>query len=47
MRGRAVAPCIDTAISKTVNVPADYPYAHFKDLYLQAWQAAGQPHHLR
>ncbi len=23
----AVAPCIDTAISKTVNVPADYPYA--------------------
>ena len=35
----AVAPCIDTAISKTVNVPADYPYADFKDLYLQAWQA--------
>ena len=35
----AVAPCIDTAISKTVNVPADYPYADFKDLYLQAWRA--------
>ena len=35
----AVAPCIDTAISKTVNVPADYPYSDFKDLYLQAWQA--------
>lgn len=35
----AVAPCIDTAISKTVNVPADYPYADFQDLYLQAWQA--------
>ncbi|WP_435870097.1 adenosylcobalamin-dependent ribonucleoside-diphosphate reductase [Eleftheria terrae] len=33
----AVAPCIDTAISKTVNVPADYPYADFQDLYLQAW----------
>ncbi len=33
----AVAPCIDTAISKTVNVPADYPYAQFQDLYLQAW----------
>ncbi|MDP3700067.1 MAG: LAGLIDADG family homing endonuclease [Hylemonella sp.] len=35
----AVAPMIDTAISKTVNVPADYPYAEFQDLYLQAWQA--------
>jgi ribonucleoside-diphosphate reductase alpha chain len=35
----AVAPCIDTAISKTVNVPADYPYADFQDLYLQAWES--------
>ncbi|MBP6336301.1 MAG: ribonucleoside-diphosphate reductase, adenosylcobalamin-dependent, partial [Vitreoscilla sp.] len=35
----AVAPCIDTAISKTVNVPADYPYADFQDLYLTAWQS--------
>ncbi|WP_374365207.1 adenosylcobalamin-dependent ribonucleoside-diphosphate reductase [Piscinibacter sp.] len=35
----AVAPCIDTAISKTVNVPVDYPYEHFKDLYLWAWKA--------
>jgi len=35
----AVAPCIDTAISKTVNVPADYPYADFQDLYLRAWQS--------
>ncbi len=35
----AVAPYIDTAISKTVNVPADYPYADFQDLYLQAWQS--------
>ncbi|MBK9440037.1 MAG: adenosylcobalamin-dependent ribonucleoside-diphosphate reductase [Comamonadaceae bacterium] len=33
----AVAPCIDTAISKTVNVPADYPYEDFQDLYTQAW----------
>ena len=33
----AVAPYIDTAISKTVNVPADYPYADFQDLYMQAW----------
>jgi ribonucleoside-diphosphate reductase alpha chain len=35
----AVAPYIDTAISKTVNVPADYPYADFQDLYMQAWQS--------
>ncbi len=35
----AVAPCVDTSISKTVNVPADYPYAEFQDLYLQAWRA--------
>ncbi len=34
----AVAPFIDTAISKTVNVPADYPYAEFQNLYMQAWQ---------
>ncbi|MBL8328610.1 MAG: adenosylcobalamin-dependent ribonucleoside-diphosphate reductase [Rubrivivax sp.] len=35
----AVAPCIDTAISKTVNVPADYPYEDFQDLYRQAWRS--------
>lgn len=35
----AVQPFIDTAISKTVNVPADYPYDDFKGLYLQAWRA--------
>jgi len=35
----AVAPYIDTAISKTVNVAADYPYAEFQDLYLDAWRA--------
>jgi len=35
----AVQPFVDTSISKTVNVPADYPYADFKNLYLQAWQA--------
>jgi ribonucleoside-diphosphate reductase alpha chain len=33
----AVQPFVDTAISKTVNVPADYPYEDFKGLYLQAW----------
>ncbi|MGZ5724198.1 MAG: adenosylcobalamin-dependent ribonucleoside-diphosphate reductase [Caldimonas sp.] len=35
----AVAPCIDTSISKTVNVPADYPYAEFEDLYRDAWRS--------
>ena len=33
----AVAPYVDAAISKTVNVPADYPYEDFKSLYMQAW----------
>ena len=36
---KAVQPLVDTAISKTVNVPADYPFDAFKHLYLQAWQA--------
>jgi ribonucleoside-diphosphate reductase alpha chain len=35
----AVAPFIDTSISKTVNVPEDYPYAEFQDLYLKAWKS--------
>ncbi len=35
----AVQPFVDTAISKTVNVPADYPYEDFKGLYQQAWRA--------
>jgi ribonucleoside-diphosphate reductase alpha chain len=35
----AVAPYVDTGISKTVNVPADYPYADFQDLYLRAWKS--------
>lgn len=34
-----VQPFVDTAISKTVNVPADYPYDDFKGLYLEAWRA--------
>lgn len=29
---------IDSAISKTVNVPKDYPYEDFKDLYINAWK---------
>ena len=35
----AVAPFVDTSISKTVNVPEDYPYEDFQDLYLQAWKS--------
>lgn len=32
-----IQPYIDSAISKTVNVPADYPFEQFKDLYLEAY----------
>jgi ribonucleoside-diphosphate reductase alpha chain len=35
----AVAPFIDSAISKTVNVPEDYAYEAFENLYLEAWRA--------
>ncbi|MBX7169303.1 MAG: hypothetical protein K1X74_23425, partial [Pirellulales bacterium] len=35
----AVAPHIDTSISKTVNVPEAYPYEDFQGLYLQAWRS--------
>jgi ribonucleoside-diphosphate reductase alpha chain len=35
----AVAPYIDTSISKTVNVPEDYPYEEFQDLYFVAWKS--------
>jgi len=34
----AVKDYVDAAISKTVNVPKDYPYEDFKNLYLQAWK---------
>ncbi|QSA99007.1 adenosylcobalamin-dependent ribonucleoside-diphosphate reductase [Methylococcus sp. EFPC2] len=36
---QAVQPYIDSSISKTVNVPADYPFDDFQDLYLEAWKA--------
>jgi ribonucleoside-diphosphate reductase alpha chain len=36
---KAVQPYVDTAISKTVNVAADYDYEEFKGLYQQAWEA--------
>ncbi|MFP4246164.1 MAG: adenosylcobalamin-dependent ribonucleoside-diphosphate reductase [Halochromatium sp.] len=34
----AVTPAIDSGISKTVNLPDDYPLADFQDLYLSAWR---------
>ncbi|ROZ75450.1 adenosylcobalamin-dependent ribonucleoside-diphosphate reductase [Ramlibacter sp. WS9] len=36
---QAVQPFVDTAISKTVNVPAEIPFDEFQHLYRQAWQA--------
>ncbi|MDO9227404.1 MAG: LAGLIDADG family homing endonuclease [Pseudomonadota bacterium] len=35
----AVAPYVDSAISKTVNVPVDYPYTDFEGLYMAGWKA--------
>jgi len=35
----AVQPFVDTAISKTVNVAENYPFAQFEDLYLEAWKS--------
>jgi ribonucleoside-diphosphate reductase alpha chain len=34
-----VQPYIDSSISKTVNVPSDYPFEEFKDLYSEAASA--------
>jgi len=36
---KAIQPYIDTSLSKTVNIPADYPYEDFKNVYMQAWNA--------
>jgi len=35
----AVQPYVDAAVSKTVNVPEDYPFADFRNLYLEAWKS--------
>ncbi len=35
----AIQPAICAAISKTVNVPEDYPFEEFEDLYVEAWRA--------
>ena len=42
----AIQPFIDAAISKTVNVPEDYPFEDFESLYLEAWRRAEGHHHL-
>ncbi len=34
----AVQKYIDSSISKTINVPANFPFAQFKDVYLQAYE---------
>ena len=34
-----VAPFVDSAISKTVNVPETYPFGEFQELYTAAWKA--------
>ena len=34
----AIQPYVDNAISKTINVPADYPFEAFRDIYRQAWR---------
>lgn len=36
---QAVQPYIDAGISKTVNIPAGYPYTLFKSLFQRAWAA--------
>ncbi|MCG7757825.1 MAG: adenosylcobalamin-dependent ribonucleoside-diphosphate reductase, partial [Nitrosomonas sp.] len=34
----AIQPYVDQAISKTINIPADYGFAQFSDLYRQAYE---------
>ena len=34
-----VQPFIDAAISKTVNIPTDYPFEDFQGMYFHAWKA--------
>lgn len=34
----ALQPFVDSAISKTINVPASFPFGDFRDLYLRAWE---------
>jgi ribonucleoside-diphosphate reductase alpha chain len=34
----ALQPYVDSSISKTINVPEDYPLAAFKDIYRLAYE---------
>jgi len=34
-----VAKWVDSAVSKTINVPSDYPYDKFQNVYMTAWKA--------
>jgi ribonucleoside-diphosphate reductase alpha chain len=34
----AVQPCVDNAISKTINVPVDLPFSDFKSIYQEAYR---------
>jgi ribonucleoside-diphosphate reductase alpha chain len=34
---KTLAPYIDAAISKTINIPADYPFDDFKNVYMEGW----------
>ncbi len=36
---KAFAEYVDSAMSKTVNIPSDYPYEKFKDVYMDAWKS--------
>jgi ribonucleoside-diphosphate reductase alpha chain len=35
----AVQPFVDAAVSKTVNVPEDYPFEDFRRIYIEAWKS--------
>lgn len=35
----AIQPYVCASISKTVNIPEDYPFSQFENLYLDAWKA--------
>jgi ribonucleoside-diphosphate reductase alpha chain len=34
----ALQPFVDNAISKTINVPCEFPFENFKDIYRQAYE---------